>query len=355
MNFRIYPNGFGLVLGVIVALGVVITPQSAEASLKLCNQTSYMLEGAIAYRANGRWKVEGWWTLQPGLCNTVIQEPLRGDDYYTFARAIEGHRGDVEAWGGGYAFCTGEGTFSLTNKSDCAAEGLSLFGFAKVDHGNVQAWTNTFTEPVEYSASKARIAGIQRLLIDIGYKQVRIDGYMGRRTRLAIAKHKREHKLPEGDFLTNALFDSLSREANRQASDAGLQLCNQTPHPLHAAVGYEKSKDNWVSLGWFHLVQNECRKVLKDKLDRQHYYTYAEADIGEGEILVWGGKREFCVNDIRFAIEGDKNCTTRGLDSRSFRQINTEKRGKWRDFFTIENMSVEENEPVRMVDEKNAS
>lgn len=321
----------------------------ALASLKQCNNTSYVLETAIAYRASNRWKVEGWWTLQPGTCKTVIQENLKGEDYYTFARSIVGHLGDVKAWGGAYPFCTGDGTFSLTNKTDCETEELALHYFSRLATGGSKDWVNTFTEPSDFTASKARTAGIQRLLKDIGFNRVHIDGFMGKRTRMAISKFKKDNKLPAGDFLTPELFDGLARAANRQAEDMGLQLCNETPHKLFAAIAYPEGKKKWTSKGWYEIPEGECIKTLKDKLDQRYYYTYAEAELGPNEMMIWGGERAFCVNNIRFDIGEGIDCAAQGYDIRSFRRIDTEKRNTWKDFFTIENMTSAVGGPERIL------
>jgi uncharacterized membrane protein len=326
----------------VATLSGLAPASAAKPGLTLCNETSYMLEASVAYQQSSKWKVEGWWALQPGRCTTVVNENLRGGEYYTFAKSIPGHEGGTKAWGGRYAFCTGRGTYSIINQASCEQNGLAVHGFAKIETGSENGWTNSFTEPAGYNSDKSRIAGIQRLLGDIGIERVRVDGFMGRKTRLAITKYKKDNGISQGDFLTEDLFDSLARNANGLSTQTGLELCNETGHKIYAAIGYQGGKGiGWVSRGWYLVPKGECVKAIKDKLEQRYYYSYAEAELPDNDVVVWGGEKSFCTNTVRFAIEGgDKSCESRGYDVRPFRKIDTENRGRWKDFFTAEDPSI---------------
>lgn len=325
--------GFCLVAG--LGLGAA---GPAEASLKLCNETSYMLEAAIAHKPGSKWRVEGWWSIQPGTCATAIKENLRDREYFTFARSITGHVGGRKAWGGRFSFCTGNGTFSLDNPPNCEQSGLQLLGFSRIETGGAKNWTNTFSENAELDLKKARIAGIQRLLRDIGYERVNIDGYVGRRTRLAITKFKKENKLRPGDELTNELYDALARAANEMVQQAGLELCNSTDFDLFAAVADNASAGAaWVSRGWYQLGKGQCTRVIKDPLSKSSYFAYAEAILPGGDFYSWGGEKSFCVNDIRFSIDSEESCTVRGYDQRNFGKVEVNGKTHTRYHFTMKN------------------
>ena len=312
-----------------------------------------MLEAAVAHPSGSKWKVEGWWSVQPGACVTALKESLKKSDYYTFARSISGHEGGTKAWGGRFAFCTGEGTFSLTNRPNCQQAGLKVLGFSKIDTGGANKWTSTYTETAGFSANKARIAGIQRLLRDIGYSRVNIDGFMGRRTRLAITKFKKENKLKPDDFLTTELFDALARSANDKVRAAGLELCNETERDLFAAVAEPKgAKDAWASRGWYHLTKGSCLRVIKDPLEKQFYYVYAEANLPQDDLMVWGGKKEFCTNNIRFSIDSDQDCALRGYGQTGFAEINTDKKVQWKHVFTMANITDPPPQAIIPVEEE---
>ncbi len=341
MTKSIFKLAFASLVMLTAMLSGAPEASAAKPGLTLCNETSYMLEASVAYQAAGKWKVEGWWTLQPGLCETVVKESLKGGEYYAFARSIPGHNGGIKAWGGRYAFCSGKGTYSIINQANCEQNGLSVHGFAKIDVGSSDAWTNSFTEPAGYNRDKARIAGIQRLLADVGIEKVRVDGFMGRKTRLAITKYKQEKNISAGDFLTEELFDAMSRTANSLSTQTGLELCNETGHKIYAAIAYDGGKETgWISRGWYLVPRGECVKAIKDKLDHRYYYSYAEAELPGDEVVVWDGDRSFCTNTVRFSIEGDKSCETRGYDIRPFRRIDTENKGRWKEFFTADDPSV---------------
>lgn len=341
MTKSIFKLAFASLVMMTAMLSGAHEASAAKPGLTLCNETSYMLEASVAHQAAGKWKVEGWWTLQPGLCETVVRESLKGGEYYAFARSIPGHNGGTKAWGGRYAFCSGKGTYSIINQANCEQNGLSVHGFAKIDVGSSDAWTNSFTEPAGYNRDKARIAGIQRLLADVGIEKVRVDGFMGRKTRLAITKYKQEKNISAGDFLTEELFDAMSRTANSLSTQTGLELCNETGHKIYAAIAYDGGKQTgWISRGWYLVPRGECVKAIKDKLDHRYYYSYAEAELPGDEVVVWDGDRSFCTNTVRFSIEGDKSCEARGYDIRPFRRIDTENRGRWKEFFTADDPSV---------------
>lgn len=165
---------------------------------------------------------------------------------------------------------------------------------------------------------------------------------MGRKTRLAITKYKKDNKISQGDFLTEDLFDSLARNANSLATQTGLELCNETGQKIYAAIAYQGDKEaGWVSRGWYLVPRGECVKAIKDKLGKRFYYSYAEAELPQGDVAVWGGDKSFCTNTVRFAIEGgDKSCEARGFDVRPFRKIDTENRGRWKEFFTADDPDV---------------
>jgi uncharacterized membrane protein len=329
-------KGFSVILAVLWVSSFGFA-RPAEASLNLCNDTSYVLKAAVAYSKGKKWQVEGWWSIQPGTCSIAIKEPLKSQDYYTFAQSIPGHEGGVKAWGGRYTFCTGVGTFSLANRPNCEQDGLTLLGFSKIDTGGEKSWTSNFSEAADFDRKKARIAGIQRLLNDIGYDRVNIDGYVGRRTRLAITKFKSDNKLPPGEELTNELFDAMARAANDRVQKAGLELCNSTEFDLFAAVADSATSGIPTSRGWYHLGKGQCARVIKDPLKDASYYAYAEAELPTGDFYVWGGEKTFCTNDIRFSIESKETCTTLGYAERGFAEVKLTGEPHSRHNFTMSN------------------
>ena len=56
-------------LAALAALATLAVPQRAEAALRLCNETSYVLHAAAAYQQGVASKTEGWIIILPGIAN----------------------------------------------------------------------------------------------------------------------------------------------------------------------------------------------------------------------------------------------------------------------------------------------
>ena len=74
MNFRISIATALTMLGTVIA-----TP--ALADYQLCNRTSYVLDGAIAFQEGEDWKSRGWVRLAPGECGVALACFVTGGDY----------------------------------------------------------------------------------------------------------------------------------------------------------------------------------------------------------------------------------------------------------------------------------
>lgn len=80
----------------------------------------------------------GWYRVDPGKCvrPEISGRPTR---VYSFGEAVDPdgqpiRRGDKPvAWGGDVSLCTRNVKFELSDRTDCAAKGLSAAGFAVVD------------------------------------------------------------------------------------------------------------------------------------------------------------------------------------------------------------------------------
>jgi len=170
---------------------LVLAAAPAKADYKFCNATSYVLKSAIAYQSDGVWKSQGWHQILPGNCAPVLRGDITEEMYYVFARSIAAHKGGTKYFSGNERFCTVPGDFLIEGRETCVARGYDAHHFTKVDTKPGKDWTTTFSEPRDYSIKQAKIAGIQRLLIDNEYKLSRVDGYDGRNTTRAIMSFQR--------------------------------------------------------------------------------------------------------------------------------------------------------------------
>jgi len=90
---------------VLAAAILVASAVPARAEFELCNQTSYVLRSAIAFKEKGEINSKGWWTLFPGECKTVIKSTLKQNQYYAFAEAAPVHKAGLNSFEGDREFC----------------------------------------------------------------------------------------------------------------------------------------------------------------------------------------------------------------------------------------------------------
>lgn len=291
----------------------------ANAGLKLCNRTSYILYAAVAATAKGNVATQGWTRIAPGACETAIPTPLKSPPYYVYAQSSRSHSGAARAWGAGTKFCIKHGNFTLTApmRSRCAEDAFDV-GFSEIATKGKSDFTETLTEKSALATlDQARIAGLQRLLNDNGYKLANIDGNDDKPTETALNDFRRKARLKRK--ATDAdLFNALEKKAGDTAAPAGYSVCNATPTPFWAAIGQRNGKD-WVSRGWWKVPPANCATAITDPLDTDRIYLLA--DIPGKKPLV-AGSNKFCVTDIAFEIQGRNDCKKRGMREVGFAETN---------------------------------
>jgi uncharacterized membrane protein len=111
----------------------------SQAALHVCNKAKYPARVALG-RFDGRaWMSEGWWTIPPGNCATLIATPLQARYYYLY-----GSDTDSGVWDGGTGFCTAaREKFSISGQGDCARRGYDRRRFFQIDTGNSTNHTQT--------------------------------------------------------------------------------------------------------------------------------------------------------------------------------------------------------------------
>ena len=303
---------------------------TAHADYRFCNRTSYVLDGAIAFEADGKMESRGWQRVLPGECATVLQGDVLEQDYFVFARSIDAHSGRVKYFSGNSQFCTLDGDFDIEGAEQCALRGYDSADFLRIRTKPGKEWATTFAEGSEYSDDQARIAAAQRLLKDNGFALNRIDGIAARNTLRAVEAFQRSANVPVTGRIDDELLEQLVARAEEEQKAAGLDLCNRTGTLVWAAIGYKNGGDD-MSSGWVRIEPGSCRKAIKGKLDQQAYYVYAEGVDDAGSIahgsegaMIWGGDHSFCIKTTRFEIKGRERCAARGFDERGFMRVDTE-------------------------------
>ncbi|HEY2071310.1 MAG TPA: DUF1036 domain-containing protein [Rhizomicrobium sp.] len=101
----------------------------AQARLALCNKTAHPARVALGRFDGTAWGSEGWWTVAPGKCETLIGPALLARYYYLYASD-----GGSGTWDGGYPFCVGSGEkFAIAGRGSCEGRGYERKGFYQVD------------------------------------------------------------------------------------------------------------------------------------------------------------------------------------------------------------------------------
>ena len=303
--------------------------------LNLCNETSYVLDVALAQQIGAASRSWGWIRIMPGVCKQTKLNIEKGGQAYVYAQSIDTHAGAVQRFTGNERFCVqGEREFAIESRRECHQRGYRLAEFKPTNISKTKHVVY-FTDPLDFGPKRALIAGAQRLLSDIGYQPGRIDGFMGRRSRNALADFQKKHNMRINYKITQPLLQKLLIEAEKTSTERGLQLCNKTPDLIWAALG-EISADDFITQGWLRIDIGKCVRAINVVLRDRYYFVYAEAVdkngtliVRDGQRKIWSGDVSLCTKPPRFTIKEHDDCSTRGLDETHFIKIDTGKQTKW--------------------------
>jgi len=296
----------------------------AEAKYSLCNKTSYALSAAIGYVDGERLATRGWWRLRPGQCKVVLTETANPGRYFVYAEAIPGHRGPLRAWSGETPLCVEKsGFFNLRNQEVCRDDPGRKRAFFDVEVTAAAdgVWRTDFAEASNYTVYSAEVAGVQRLLSDVGKDVGRIDGSLGRETQKLLANYRKEKNLGDGAAIDDETIDALIEQANARETKLGFYFCNKADAVVWSALAHpEQDKINRAK-GWWRLEPGACAKVLKGKLASDHYYVYGEIEDGRDVRGLADGDKMFCTNPVKFDVTDEVSCAEREMGEALFRKI----------------------------------
>jgi uncharacterized membrane protein len=305
---------FGVLL---LACGFAAVASPADAAMKACNRTSYVLYAATGTVANTNVVSQGWTRIAPGGCKTVLLNDLTAPAYYIYARSSLAHSGASRAWGGSMNICVKDANFSSQDSlsaAQCKSDDFFQLPFARVDTHAMRNWTTTFSEsPALTTLAQAQLAGLKRLLGDVGYKIGAINGTPDKATDAAITDFRKRQRLSASATMDD-LFDALETEAMKTATPAGYSVCNDTAKSVAAALG-QKQRDDWVSHGWWKIAAGSCARLVGDLSGLDSLYLFVQK-IGGPPLVT--GPNKFCVTDIEFDIQGRSRCAARGMTETGF-------------------------------------
>lgn len=127
-------------IAAIVPLGALLLSASpALAWYDICNKTPNRVRVAVGYIGSNGYVSEGWWTIQPYDCKTVIGDGEADDtnQYWFYAKDLD----DGGAWDGDSQFCTSSRRFTIVGKN-CSDRGYDWTGFRRVNTSGGDHTTN---------------------------------------------------------------------------------------------------------------------------------------------------------------------------------------------------------------------
>jgi uncharacterized membrane protein len=302
-------------LGTALLFIAAVSP--AEASLRLCNRTSYVIYAATAAVTAGGTDVKGWTRVASGACEVSIPGDLIAQAYYLYARSGRAHSGAPRAWSGQTNLCVKDRDFALRlplGIPRCEAPDTYELPFAAIQTHHMRTWTATLRESPDFaSMPAAERAGVKRLLGDIGVRDLANDKAMD----AAVAQFRKRVRLQDKAG-TAALFNALETEAMKTAVPVGYTICNDTDKPAFAALGQKKAKV-FFSRGWWTVAGATCSQVMTESLSGAPVYLRVEK---HGGVPLVAGPMTFCVTNIEFEIQGRERCVKRGLAEAGFVETN---------------------------------
>jgi uncharacterized membrane protein len=284
---------------------------------QVCNETSFVIEAAKAWRDDGGLTSRGWQLLAPGAC-AEIDAPATAQQFL-YARTTMAYPDGVREWRGDQLACVAaQEDFLLPNAAaGCEARGLEARGFRELSPEERRR--SVLIEHEEWGDAAAD-AGLQRLLRAAGHDVRLIDGVAGRNTRAMIAAFESETGQRFGDD-RGALMRALHEVALERNAAAGLSVCNQSGAPIAAAVGVTRGGEP-ESRGWWRVEDGACGRVLGGWMEEGDAFVYAKSLADETAPLpLLGGQEAFCIAPARFRAEGRSSCEARGYESADFRVL----------------------------------
>ena len=311
----------------VVIVGMPVAQAQQASGWSLCNETSFVLETATGRPEGNAVVVEGWTRLRPGECRIAIAPPLKPGANFVFARSSSAHRGGQRVWGGEIPLCVDvSGSFSVESPNSCPAMGLESRSFRAVKIDSRTNWKTRFMETEPYGAKRSEAAGLQRLMDDAGVAKTDIDGYIGRRTRGAIAGFLKANNLP-ATTSDAELIDILEDVARNRSRDVGMSMCNRTANMIWAAIGRRRG-DGWESRGWWPIAAGTCARAIDDSLIATPHFIYAEMETPEGIRKLKDAEAIFCLARSKFAIIGREGCEVRAYREADFVETERPEDGK---------------------------
>ena len=306
-----------------------ISQNNISQNWQICNETSFILNVSTAYESEEteEYKINDNTEIYPGEC--INKEVLNIYLRYIYAKSKSIHQGGIREWRGNVQICNNIVSELKGVSKNCQDTNHESKFFRSIKPSESISY---FIENENFK-SKARTAGIQRLLSDNGYDINKIDGISGRKTIKALSKFKKLNKL-ENEIDKKLLMQKLAKMAKKESQKIGLTICNRTEAPIWTAIGTKNGKEI-SSRGWWNIKIDKCTQIINRKLNSKKTYYFARnetKDIMKSEkdkkylniISDKASTKNFCISNSKFSAITNINCTISGYDDAQFRQLPTD-------------------------------
>ncbi len=126
----------------LAVLVMLLTAGRAHAAFAVCNKTPHETRVALGRFDGSAWSSQGWWTIAPKACQTLIAGALDARYYYLYASD-----GGTGSWDGKNGFCVAVADkFAIHGRANCAGRGYDRKGFFEIDTGQSRDYTQTLSD-----------------------------------------------------------------------------------------------------------------------------------------------------------------------------------------------------------------
>ena len=316
-----------MALAVLCAVAV-----PARADLMICNRMSYIVKAAIGLENGRAAATRGWFRIDPGQCETVLHGGIDAARLLIHADALPVYGASPLPQRGHADLCVAHEDFVIPAARQCTRAHQRLAHFTEVNPSAAENGQIIYlAEEAAYDDAQARLAGIQRLLVLAGYDANPIDGIDGGKTKSAIGRFLKDHKLAADAVAKASIFDELLH-AEKQPDTVDFAWCNETSYPVMASLGVE-SGGAIVTRGWYRVAAGRClRPDIRSK--PQRLFSYGEAVDADGHVvqrqgrhLIWGGTTLLCTRNVHFELSEHADCLAMGLTAKGFAPVDLPKTG----------------------------
>jgi uncharacterized membrane protein len=173
----------------------------SSASVQVCNRADSTILVAVGLEhSKGSIGTKGWWKIYPGFCGEPVNLKDFKGRFFVHSRShpILVANKDKFLWGELEGMCVQDGDFDINDTKSCPDNSF-LAAFNVVQANWKSANTINIINPAkEYAdGTSNRIAGIQRMLLILGYPLQHVNGVMDLDTRSALSSLSRDQEIDQ--------------------------------------------------------------------------------------------------------------------------------------------------------------